>query len=470
MPAWANDTSRALRHDARMAVHAPLAELLACPACGTRLSGAGCLACRIDFPDIGGIPWLMPEPRLALTEWRGRLHHLLTHYATEASRQRAALDGAPASGLTRRRLEHVAAALDDQAVRLRELMRPLGLDRRTEAHAVHVALGTELPLSQGLSTYYPNLHRDWCWGDAENKASLEAVLSSLPQAAPPGRVLVLGAGAGRLAYDLHMALKPSLTVALDFNPLFLLAETHILGGATLELYEFPIAPRTIEDHAVLRRHGAPALPAPGLELVLADASAPPFQPGRFDVVLTPWFIDVATEPASRLLARINALVAPGGQWVNHGSLTFASAAPAGRMEPRRAARAHARPGFCEARHPGSAAAVSRSPRAGTRASSRSSRSAPGRSHECPHPVRAATCRNGSGERTGPSRCCRHFRAQALSTRVYAFLLAMIDGERTIHDMARLMEQQKLMPADDAVPAIQRFLRAALQDPDRRPHF
>ena len=40
-----------------------------------------------------------------------------------------------------------------------------------------------------------------------------------------------------------------------------------------------------------------------------------------------------------------------------------------------------------------------------------------------------------------------FRAQALSTRVYAFLLAMIDGERTIRDMARLMEQQKLMPAD-----------------------
>ena len=63
-----------------------------------------------------------------------------------------------------------------------------------------------------------------------------------------------------------------------------------------------------------------------------------------------------------------------------------------------------------------------------------------------------------------------FRAQALSTRVYAFLLAMIDGERSIRDMARLMEQQKLMPADDALPAIRRFLVRALQDPDRRPQF
>jgi hypothetical protein len=63
-----------------------------------------------------------------------------------------------------------------------------------------------------------------------------------------------------------------------------------------------------------------------------------------------------------------------------------------------------------------------------------------------------------------------FRAQALSTRVYAFLLAMIDGERTIRDMARLMEQQKLMPADDALPAIRRFLARAFEETNRRPQF
>jgi SAM-dependent methyltransferase len=367
-------------------------------------------------------------------------------------------------------LEHVAAALDDQAARVRELMQPLGIDRRTEAHAVHVALGTELPLSQGLSTYYPNLHRDWCWGDAENKASLEAVLSSLPQAEAPGRVLVLGAGAGRLAYDLHMALKPSLTVALDFNPLFLLAAGRILAGTTLELYEFPIAPRTIEDHAVLRRHAAPALPAPGLELVLADASAPPFQPGRFDVVLTPWFIDVATEPAARLLARINVLLAPRGLWVNHGSLTFASAAPADawsldELLERMPDQGFARPEIQEARVPYLGSPASRHARLESVITfcARKEREVPAlrSGRELPEWIRRT-------DRAVP--LLPAFRAQALSTRVYAFLLAMIDGERTIHDMARLMEQQKLMPADDALPAIQRFLARALQDPDRRPQF
>lgn len=61
-----------------------------------------------------------------------------------------------------------------------------------------------------------------------------------------------------------------------------------------------------------------------------------------------------------------------------------------------------------------------------------------------------------------------FRAQSLSTHVYAFLLAMIDGERTIRDMARLMEQQKLMTAVDAEPAIRRFLIRALEQTDQRP--
>ena len=53
-PGCANDSGcgmmRVWAFDAR------LAELLACPTCGTRLTGAACLACRVDFPSIGGIP------------------------------------------------------------------------------------------------------------------------------------------------------------------------------------------------------------------------------------------------------------------------------------------------------------------------------------------------------------------------------------------------------------------------------
>jgi len=453
-----------------MSIPAALAELLACPSCGTRLAGNACLACRVDYPEIGGLPWLMPEPRFALAEWRGRLHHLLTHYASEAQRQRAALDGLRPSSLARRRIEHVASALEDQAGRIRALMQPLGIDRRNEAHAVHVALGTELPLNQGLSTYYPNLHRDWCWGDAENRASLAAVRACLPAGAAPQRILVVGAGACRLTYDLHQALRPALTVACDFNPLFLFAAAQILAGEPLELYEFPIAPRGIAEHAVLRRHQAPEPPVPGLALVLADASAPPFLPGSFDAVLTPWFIDVAGEPVSRLLRRINALLAPGGLWINHGSLAFPDAEPAEAASLEELLDALPDHGFDptqgrEVQLPYLGSPASRHARLegvvtfATRKAREAPPPPPGR--ELPEWIRRT-------DLAVPA--LPQFRAQALSTRVFAFLLAMIDGERSIRDMARLMEQQKLMPADDAVPAIRRFLARAHQDPDRRPQI
>lgn len=412
----------------------------------------------------------MPEPRLALAEWRGRLHHLLSHYAAEAARQRTAAAAAAAGTRTRERLERVAAALDDQAARIRGLMQPLGLERRAEADAVHVALGTELPIGQGLTSYYPNLHRDWCWGDEENRASLEAVLASLPAGPPPERMLVLGAGAGRLAYDLHQALRPKLTVALDFNPLFLLAAARILAAEPLDLYEFPIAPRTIEDHAVLRRHATPGAAVPGLQLALADASAPPFRAGSFDLVLTPWFIDVAGEPPARVLARVNALLGPTGLWVNHGSLAFADAAPADavsleELQDIAVASGFSRPEPREDRLPYLASPASRHARTESviTFAARKLRDvpAPGAGRELPSWILRTDL---------PVPALPAIRAQALSTRVYAFLLAMVDGERSIRDMARLMEQQKLMPADDAVPAIRRFLARAVREPERRPGF
>jgi hypothetical protein len=50
-----------------------------------------------------------------------------------------------------------------------------------------------------------------------------------------------------------------------------------------------------------------------------------------------------------------------------------------------------------------------------------------------------------------------FETQAMSTRIYAFVMAMIDGKRSIAEMARSMEEQQLMPKAEADAAIRNFL-------------
>ena len=50
-----------------------------------------------------------------------------------------------------------------------------------------------------------------------------------------------------------------------------------------------------------------------------------------------------------------------------------------------------------------------------------------------------------------------FRTQAMSTQVYSFIMSLIDGKRTLQDMAEVLENQKLMSRDEAEPAIRSFL-------------
>src|SRR3954471_17557549 len=289
-----------------------------------------CAACSSGFPVIGEVPWLFPDPRQSLADWRGRTSHLVQHLGDEAQAMRAAAQTTEAPA-TRRRLAHVAAAHDDQVTRLRTLLAPLG-ESSGIAQTTHQALGTRLPIEQGLTNYYVNLHRDWAWGDAENQAALRALADVRGgDVRGLGATLVQGAGAGRLAYDLHSAGDAPLTVATDFNPLLLFVARDMFAGRSLQLYEFPIAPRGIEDHAVLRTLSAPAPARDGLALVAADALQPPFADGAFDTVVTPWFIDIIGEPFARVAARVNLALKPGGAWLNFGSLAFSRAAHGDRL-------------------------------------------------------------------------------------------------------------------------------------------
>ena len=58
---------------------------------------------------------------------------------------------------------------------------------------------------------------------------------------------------------------------------------------------------------------------------------------------------------------------------------------------------------------------------------------------------------------------RALEMQAISTRVHAFLLALINGERSARDMARMLVEQRLMTADEAEPQVILFLTRLHED-------
>ena len=439
-----------------------LTSVLACPRCGrgpVTLARAGwmCDACSSGYPIIGEIPWLFADPRQALAEWRGRLGMLTEHLTAEAAAMRRAALPTDLLPATRKRLELVAAAHEDQISKLRVLLAPLGLETGT-ALATHQGLGTRLPLQQGLTNYYVNLHRDWAWGGDENARALAEVRAVLNGALSGlGRTLVQGAGAGRLAYDLHANGDSALTVATDFNPLLLFVAREMWAGRSVELYEFPIAPRRLEDQAVLRKLAAPSTPRPGLELVAADALQPPFADGVFDTVVTPWFVDIIGEPFARVAARINLLLKPGGRWINTGSLAYSRTSHAERIGLEEVLEILPRNGFSAPRVRAAEMPYMRSP------ASRHSR--------VEEVVTWVTTKSGPAADTPRARVVPDwlmnaekpvprtpaFEIQAISSRVHAFMLALINGERSMRDMARVLVEQRLLSAQESEAAVRAFL-------------
>jgi hypothetical protein len=69
--------------------------------------------------------------------------------------------------------------------------------------------------------------------------------------------------------------------------------------------------------------------------------------------------------------------------------------------------------------------------------------------------------------TEPVPLTESFQMQALSTRIHAFIMSLIDGRRSLKDMARLIVEQRLMSPDEAESAVRSFL-IKMHDDSRRP--
>jgi len=197
---------------------------------------------------------------------------------------------------------------------------------------------------ESFAQYYELMLRDWAWQklsnadkyrqyEDENALALASVLRVIKASAIPAprRILVLGSGAGRLSWDMHCALNAELTVALDQHPLLI----YLSHKLVRQQQEF-----VLPDTRKLPREGLPQtvewtltcdtgtqeqraswLPFAG------DAWALPFAEGSFDMVVTPWFIDITGRDVKTLVPVVERMLKPGGSWLNYGPLLYSDQLP-----------------------------------------------------------------------------------------------------------------------------------------------
>jgi hypothetical protein len=322
-------------------------QILVCPRCGSIEMNADfeCDDCDLKLPEASGLRWHFRLPEAAIADWKAQFLAYLHALDDEVSKLNAAL-AETSLATTKKRLDHLIQSKKAHAQEILELFKTLPLNYRDDSgEAAHAMLGEQIPLGQSLVGYYHNAHRDWAWGKTENEATFNFLVKSLGTNTPIGNVAILGAGAGRLAYDINENIDHKQVYLVDLNPLLLVIARRMFSGEQLNLHEFPIAPLSSAESAVATVLSSPT-PAKGKQVFLtADALHPIFKPESLDTIITPWFVDIIPEPPSYLLDLINSQMKMGGRYICLGSLAFHFASPAWNLSPEEFAHALEASGF-----------------------------------------------------------------------------------------------------------------------------
>jgi SAM-dependent methyltransferase len=261
----------------------------------------------------------VPDPAFWRTLWLRRLDDYSASIELRVAALRHESRGSDLLPRTRQRLDRLAAGLEQQLEAVTALFSPLDVDPdllSSTAIPSRPEAGSQVPVLE----YHEHVFRDWVWGQRECAEALAFIGPAIP--ARVSRVAIYGAGAGRLAVDVHQRCEAGRTFALDVNPLPFLIADRLLAGEELELPEFPVDPNSADDVVIRRKLALPFPVRDGFALLFADALRPPFVAGSLDVVVTSWFIDVARTDLRQTAAAINRVLRPGGLWINIGPLRF----------------------------------------------------------------------------------------------------------------------------------------------------
>ena len=291
-----------------------------------------CRKCGQVYPRLGSIPVLLPEPVDYFASCGRQLAGLQEQAERVVQDVREQLRSADLLPSTRERCRTLIEGITGQLADVRAILEPnlpvaARGDVRGQADRVPATLD-----------YLPYLYRDWGWppeADGENERALALAEWAL-ESRCPGRTLVMGAGACRLAYELHHRHPDAELMVMDLDPVLFSAAHAVTHGETLTVREANLEMGDLGQAVKAWTLSAPHGPVDDarFHFLVADAVDPPLDRGIFDTVLTPWFIDQGPEDVRDLISTLHRLLKPAGRWVNLGPLKYSLDVPFSRRFAR----------------------------------------------------------------------------------------------------------------------------------------
>lgn len=306
--------------------------MLVCPICAKDVvctndtAALHCDGCNSEFFTLGEIPCLFTTGIQQKNLWQHQMAMMETQGADALEHLDYILEGYDVSALTRSRLEQARAAMQESLEMIMGQLKDAGLESQ------HNELFDQMTVDNPTE-YYHHILRDWAW-DAEpskhykthvNDANLRRVLD-VWRAPQPKKMLLLGAGAGRLSWDLHKALKPEFTIAADINPFLLTCAQSLIKqrkAITLpELYTYPQIGYPYSKSWLMEPPEDPQQLHKSWFALGADVWNMPLKENCVDTIVTSWLLDVTGGDVKDLIAVISYLLEPGGSWINTGPLLY----------------------------------------------------------------------------------------------------------------------------------------------------
>ncbi|MEK6627740.1 MAG: class I SAM-dependent methyltransferase [Bdellovibrionota bacterium] len=271
-----------------------------------------------NFEIKSPVPFLFRHNQSAFQQWSNKAEFFLNSKNQRIAQINKALHSVNLLKSTEKRLNIQLQAETQYLSEIENLLKEF--EFKTNLISTAEILNHRIPSGQHFESYTKNIFRDWSWGQSEN-AVYQSFLKKIN--IKEGRALVVGGGAGRIAYDLAQLFPQLQIVQIDVNPLLSIVAKKICSGQTVELTEVAPLALTQDKISITHRLKAEAALNEGqVEFILGDISDHPFQDQIFDVIICPWVIDIVAEPFTDLAKRLNFLLKPEGELLIFGPLSF----------------------------------------------------------------------------------------------------------------------------------------------------